>query len=71
MWLDGDNYQVGIVNAAESPWSYVTFLGKILDREEALDHEWMKDVFHITDHMVENDTEIVRFFSEDDCEHAE
>ncbi len=64
IWLDGENYQVGLVNAEDSPWSHVTFLGRILDREEALAHPWINDVFHITDHMVADDHEIVKFFNE-------
>ncbi len=31
-------------------------------RDEALNHEWIKDVFHITDHMVKDDKVIVSFF---------
>ncbi len=64
IWLDGDNYQVGIIDANECPWSHVTFLGQILDREDALKHEWLSDVFHITDHMVTDDKEIVRYFGD-------
>ncbi|AMP04188.1 hypothetical protein CPter91_1815 [Collimonas pratensis] len=41
----------------------MTFLGRILDRTEALAHEWINDVFHITDHMIEDDKEIVEYFS--------
>ena len=54
---------VGLVDAEESPWKDVTFLGRILDRGEALKHEWISDVFHITDHMVADDKEIVGYFS--------
>lgn len=57
-----DQYQVGLVNAEQSPWRDVTFMGRILDREEALKHEWIGEVFHITDHMVTEDEEIIRFF---------
>ncbi|WP_041741048.1 hypothetical protein [Collimonas fungivorans] len=63
IWMNGDNFQVGLVDARDSPWSHVTFLGRILDRTEALAHEWINDVFHITDHMVEDDKEIVEYFS--------
>jgi len=62
IWLDSDNFCVGLVDAEQSPWSHVSFLGRILDREEALKHEWIQEVFHITDHMVAEDPEIVRFF---------
>ena len=66
IWLNGDDFQVGLMNAEESPWRDVTFMGQILDRGEALEHEWISDVFHITDHMVAEDPEIVRYFSKGD-----
>lgn len=48
-------YQVTIVDAAESPWAGVELLGRRLDRAEALEHERLKEVFHISDHMVRDD----------------
>ena len=62
IWVKGDNWQVGLVNAEESPWSETTFLGRLLDRDEALKHPWVQEVFHITDHMVAEDQEIIRYF---------
>lgn len=59
---DAENFKVGLVNAADSPWNHVTFLGRILNREEALKHEWIAEVFHITDHMVTDDPEITKYF---------
>jgi hypothetical protein len=59
---DHDNFKVGLVDAADSPWSHVTFLGRILDREEALKHQCIDEVFHLTDHMVTDDPEITRYF---------
>lgn len=64
IWIDETDYNVGLVNADESPWSHVTNLGRILDRDEALKHPWIKDVFHITDHMVEDDKLIADYFLE-------
>ena len=40
IWADDDNFNIGLVDAADSPWSDVTLLGRLLDREEALKHEW-------------------------------
>lgn len=57
-----DKFQVGMVDALASPWSHVTFLGRILNRDEALKHEWISEVFHITDQMVTEDQEVVRYF---------
>jgi len=65
IWLKDEDFQVGLVDVEESPWSDVTFMGRILDRNEALAHDWIADVFHITDHMVADDPDIVRYFAED------
>jgi hypothetical protein len=48
-------YQVTVVDSHESPWTEVTLLGRMLDRAEALQHERLKEVFHISDHMVRDD----------------
>jgi hypothetical protein len=53
-----DEYQVMVVDAAESLWKDASFLGRMLDREEALRHPWIKEVFHISDHIVTDDEEV-------------
>lgn len=63
MWPDADTYNVGIIDATSSPWADARIIGRKLTREEALLHPWLKDVFHITDHMTEDDTEIKAFFA--------
>lgn len=62
IWTDDKNFIVRLVNAEDSPWSHVTFLGRILNREGALKHEWIKEVFDITDQMVANDPVITKYF---------
>ncbi len=62
IWMEESNFNVSLVDAEDSPWSHVTFMGKILDREEALKHESLSEVFHITDHMVVDDRQIIDFF---------
>jgi hypothetical protein len=42
---------VRVCNADESPWHETTILGRMLDRDEALAHPLIKEVFHITDHI--------------------
>ena len=64
IWDDGGNWGVGLTDKNESPWSHVDFLGTILNREEALAHSWVKDVFHITDHIVSEDQPVIEFFAE-------
>jgi len=51
-----NEYQVMVVDAKHSLWQDAEdVLGRMLDRKEALKHKWIKDVFHITDHIVEDD----------------
>jgi hypothetical protein len=56
-----DEYQVMVVDKAESPWSDAAFLGKMLDRKKALRHRWIKEVFHVTDHIVTEDAEVKKY----------
>jgi hypothetical protein len=44
-----------VLDAAKSPWAHSAFIGRTLDRAEALAHPWLPEVFHITDHMVQED----------------
>lgn len=56
-----NNFQISLIDRAASPWQEA-FLGNILDRNEALNHPWIKDVFHLTDHIIEQDLEVRSFF---------
>ena len=58
-------YEVTVVDADESPWRNSEIIGRMLDREEALAHPWIEDVFHITDHVVEEDPVIKAYFGDD------
>jgi hypothetical protein len=46
-----ENYEVHVCDAASSPWRDSALLGPMLDREAALAHPLVDEVFHITDHM--------------------
>jgi len=61
-----NSYQVRMVDAEESPWHNGDIFGKILNRDESLKHDWIKDVFHITDHIVAEDKMVINFFTEAD-----
>lgn len=65
IWEGEENFNVGLMNASESPYNGINLLGRMLDREEALAHPWVKDVFHITDHISTDDTEVINFFKLD------
>jgi len=58
-----ENYEVTVIDGENSPWRDATILGRFLTRAEALSHPWLKDVFHITDHVFEEDA-VVREFLE-------
>jgi hypothetical protein len=55
-------FQVGAVDAIDSPWQDVDIIGRILDRSEALGHDRIKDVWHVSDHMVADDPAIREYF---------
>jgi hypothetical protein len=63
LWATEDSYNVGLTDAAESPWVDSTFLGRLLDRDEALIHPWCKEVFHLTDHITREDPEAIAFLA--------
>lgn len=60
-WPDDANFNVSLMDAAQSPWQDTTFFGRILDRAEALAHPWREEAFHITDHMAIEDKEIADY----------
>jgi hypothetical protein len=63
IWDDDDKWVVTVTDKDESPWSHVESLGKILDRDAALNHPWIDDVFHITDHIVAEDKPVIEYFA--------
>ena len=63
IWTNETNYQVSLINKAESPWQS-EILGDILDRNESLKHDWIKDVFHTTDHIVTEDILAIEYLNE-------
>jgi hypothetical protein len=58
-----NEYQVGLIDSAHSPWREAKTIGRTLDREEALKHPLLSEVFHITDHMVVEDKELKAYFN--------
>ena len=60
--MDELNYQIGMVNQENSPWADVEMLGKFLNRKESLKHKWIKEIFHITDHIISEDKHVTNYF---------
>ncbi|AWA31149.1 hypothetical protein HYN48_14185 [Flavobacterium magnum] len=63
IWTNEKNYQIGLIDKIESPWQDA-LLGEILNRNEALKHNWIKDVFHITDHIVAEDILAIEYLNQ-------
>jgi len=56
-------FQVMVVDAIESPWQDVAFLGRMLNRKEALEHCWIQEVFHLTDQIVSEDPDVREYLN--------
>lgn len=50
-----EQFEVEVLNSAQSPWCEAKTIGRTLDRAETLKHPFLAEVFHITDHMVIED----------------
>jgi hypothetical protein len=53
-----NEYQVSLIDSDQSPWRDSRVIGRTLDREEALTHPWVKDAFHVAEHMAAEDGSI-------------
>lgn len=62
IWDNNDNWAVTVTDKKESPWNHVELLGEILDRNEAIIHSYINDVYHITDHIVAEDRSVIGYF---------
>ena len=58
LWAADGQPHVQIVDVGETPWSGEDFFGTQLSRVQALEHPLLREVFHLTDRMVEEDRPI-------------
>ena len=58
---DKADFKVSVIDAEASPWREAKIIGRTLNRNEALVHPLVKEAFHITDHMVSEDTPIKEY----------
>ncbi|NOJ79802.1 hypothetical protein [Myxococcus xanthus] len=58
-----DNLEMTVTDSVDSPWKRIRLLGQMLDREEALAHPWLKEVFLITEQVFQQDAEVLRYFN--------
>ena len=61
IWVKDDNFNVTLINKDECAWKNIPEV-EILDREQSLNHPQKSDVFHITDHIVVDDKEVIAYF---------
>lgn len=57
-----DEQGVKVTDWAESPWNNSKVIGRQLDRDEALSHPLIDELFHLTDHIFAEDPSIKMFF---------
>ncbi|HMS41318.1 MAG TPA: hypothetical protein PKE69_13895 [Pyrinomonadaceae bacterium] len=63
-WIDDEEtFSTRVIDAEESPWHDVEIIGTTLNRDDALKNLNIDEVFHIVDHIVYEDPELVEFFS--------
>ncbi len=55
-----------VLERSESPWQHVEIMGEVLSRDAALAHPRLEDVFHIIDHIADDDPLIRAHLSEHD-----
>ena len=63
LWQNANEHAVTLVDRADSPWMDVALIGEVLDRDVALEHPRLSDVFHLTDHIFAEDPEIRAFLA--------
>ena len=62
IWLEGPNFQVTVVDAQTVGWPDALQMGRRLTRVSALKHPLIREVFHVSDHIVAEDPEIRAYF---------
>ncbi|GIJ96754.1 hypothetical protein CAPN001_13230 [Capnocytophaga stomatis] len=61
IWEKNDNFNISLQDKTDCPWKNLTDV-EILNREDSLKHPHISDIFHITDHIVTEDTHIINYF---------
>ena len=62
IWTAENSYQVGLVDAVDTMYA-TSYLGRILDRDEALAHPLKSEVFALSDHIVACDEPVIAFLN--------
>lgn len=62
IWLKGNQFQVGVIDAQDAGWPDASIMGRRMTRAEALAHPLIQEAFHISDHITEEDPAIRAYF---------
>ena len=57
--MENENYHVMMAYKKDSPWRNHKYLGKILDRNESLNHELKPEAHNVLDYIVTEDQEVI------------
>lgn len=57
------DFQMSVVNAEDFPWASESYLGRIMDREEALESPLIQIFFRFADQVVDDNPKIREYFS--------
>lgn len=52
-----------VLDSSESPWAETPLLGKMLDRDRARAHPALKEVLHVAEHVVRDDSRVRGFLN--------
>ena len=63
LWNEGDAFAMHVTDAMESPWKDERYLGRMLDRAEALASSLRESVFHIASHLAIEATAVARYLA--------
>ena len=61
LWDDKDNFNITVLDVADTPWPDKPSLGTPLTRAEAVGHPLLQDVFDIIDQMLAHDKLLASF----------
>jgi hypothetical protein len=60
-WASETDYEMAVVDGEASPWRGEAYLGRLMDREEALGSDAIRLVFHVADHVVADNPEVYQY----------
>jgi hypothetical protein len=66
MWTAEDSVSMRVTDAAESPWRGEAYLGRLLNRDEALASPLLETVYRIAGHVARDNTAVSAYLDADE-----